>query len=304
MLVSRIDILRKTRKDIGALVQDAPLPKTPKTQGKSLTGGRLNDVRLLRDGNQSLVLKKASGDIRVREMVQEYAYMKYLSDYGLSPKPRGIDLDQDLCHGAMTMDYLTGASFRDWLQTIESHPDASELANQGWMALGRMVGRLHSLPLKGVTCSVDQWLENMLDLAKENWDEGLLDPEEFEIVSVAEAYEILSKGLGDNGVTCGSDSVSYLHGDLRTKNIMINEKVAHPRISPEGKVEGTYEENSYQLIDWGFADIGSAYYDLAILDYYFPSSREREGFYAGYGRLPHDAQVIEYYDLLSKFINV
>lgn len=80
--------------------------------------------------------------------------------------------------------------------------------------------------------------------------------------------------------------VCLLHGDFRTKNVMID------------------KENNCKIIDWGFVDVGDPYYDLAIIDYYFNDNLERESFYRGYKCNKYDEGLIEYYDKLSKFINV
>lgn len=69
---------------------------------------------------------------------------------------------------------------------------------------------------------------------------------------------------------------------------MIN-KVLKPR----------YKEITPEIID-----VGDPYYDLAIIDYYFKDSADRKSFYEGYSANKYNEILIEYYDKISKFINV
>jgi len=64
------------------------------------------------------------------------------------------------------------------------------------------------------------------------------------------------------------------------------------------------ENTNYKVIDWGFVDLGDPYYDLSIIDYYFKDNDDRENFYKSYSANKYDKTLIEYYDKLSKFINV
>lgn len=108
----------------------------------------------------------------------------------------------------------------------------------------------------------------------------LIDTEDFEGENPEKAFRWLISNKPKR------KQVSLIHGDFRTKNIMLN------------------KENNSKVIDWGFVDIGSPYYDLAVIDYYFKDELDRSSFYRRYKNSQYDKRLIQYYDRLSWFINV
>jgi aminoglycoside phosphotransferase (APT) family kinase protein len=146
-----------------------------------------------------------------------------------------------------------------------------------WNQVGKVLNKIHNLHEN--RCS-DNWLENQLEIAKQNMETGRLDPSEFWEVTPNN----LLKWLFDNKFAV--DKLSIVHGDFRPKNIIFD------------------RDDRVNVIDWGFVDFGDPYYDLSIIEYYLSNNEDRESFYSGYGVKVVDKFKIEYYDKLSKFLNV
>jgi len=231
-------------------------------QVELLTGGRLNQVYRL---GQDRVLKICQGPYRMQELVREARAMTLTGN--MSPDVIKSHLDDD--HAYMVQTLVQGPSLRESL--------ASRSKEELWRQVGQVMSRIHSL-LKG---QGDQsvWLEGLLTLADHNMNEGLIDLEDLGGLDPQEVLNDLRAHRPRGNRTC------LLHGDLRTKNILM---------SDQGPI----------LIDWGFVDLGDPYYDLAIIDYYFKTQDDRQAFYEGYGDLVYDQEVIDYYDKLSWFINI
>jgi aminoglycoside phosphotransferase (APT) family kinase protein len=242
---------------------------------KRLTGGRINGIYKIDSDGQHKVIKFSTGIYRITELKREAEILKYLIDKGYEHIVPHISSFMMLDNFAyLVEDYLDGKTVREKLSINECLEERMEI----WEKVGQVLSEIHLLCQdEGIT---DEWLSFQLKVARINMENDLLDPEEFQ----EETPEKTLRWLITNKPR--RKQISLLHGDFRTKNIMVD------------------KENNYKVIDWGFVDIGDPYYDLAIIDYYFTDNLDRDSFYKGYNSNQYDKRLIEYYDRLSKFINV
>jgi aminoglycoside phosphotransferase len=123
-------------------------------------------------------------------------------------------------------------------------------------------------------------LDRQLRLAERNMRDGLLDPGEF--AGCGRPAEVLVR-LERERPAAGR--VVLLHGDFRPKNFLWR------------------GDRPTSLVDWGLALPGDPHYDVAVLRWYIRDDALWQRFAGGYG-LRLDPGLLEYYDLLSKFLNV
>lgn len=242
---------------------------------KMLTGGRVSSVYKIKQGSQEKVLKFSAGLYRMTELKREAQVLRYLVNKGFEhiiPYIRSFKMLDNFAY--IVEDYIEGISVREKLSATNSTKERIKI----WESIGQAISEIHRLYQDEDI--YDEWMKGQLEIARLNMENDLLDSEEFQ----EETPERMLLWLMSNKPR--RKRVSILHGDFRTKNIIIN------------------NEENYKIIDWGFVDIGDPYYDLAIIDYYFKDSLARESFYRGYNENKYDKDLIEYFDKLSKFINV
>lgn len=240
-----------------------------------LTGGRISGVYKIQVGGQDKVVKYSKGKYRILELKREADILSYLKNHeykDLVPLLRQVKIFNAFAY--VLLDYFQGVTLRDILNSNVSVENRLKI----WKLVGQSLGKLHNLyESKDLE---NKWLEEQLKIAKLNLDSHLIDRYDF---GNEQPKEVL-KWLISNKPS--SNHICLLHGDLRTKNIMID------------------QEYNCKIIDWGFVDIGNPYYDLAIIDYYFRDDNDRMSFYHGYSKKQYDKDIIEYFDKLSWFINV
>ncbi|MDD4296462.1 MAG: aminoglycoside phosphotransferase family protein [Ruminiclostridium sp.] len=242
---------------------------------RKLTGGRISGVYQISDGIQDRVIKYSKGIYRMWELEREAEVLKYLNDKEIKhvvPVVRNLNRLDNFAY--LVLDYFKGETIREKLNKIQCLEEKLEI----WELAGQILSQIHTL------CKSEdvegEWLNEQLKLARINMESNIIDLEDFEEEEPEEVLEWLVLNNPRRTQIC------LLHGDFRTKNIMVD------------------KDNNCKIIDWGFVDIGDPYYDLAIINYYFKDELARNSFYKGYGVSQYDDKLIEYYDRLSWFINV
>ncbi len=234
---------------------------------EKLRGGYISSVFKIQTLDGTKVVKICQGTYRISELKREGKILKELGNSKhckLVPKYISYKELDDKAY--LLEDFVEGSSTKDDL--INKDIDSLKV----WYKAGELLNNIHSIEYNYLDTN---WLNGQLKLAKLNMDKNILDPEEFINTSPEIQYQyLIDNKLYDN-------ELSLLHGDFRIKNIISN-----------------------KVIDWGFVDVGSPYYDLAIIDYYFRNKDERKSFYKGYSLKKYNKDIIKYYDILSKFINV
>lgn len=239
-----------------------------------LSGGKISKVYKGSINKLDIVVKISSGEYRIIELRREALALKLIAEQGKQHVvPKFIDYNDFGEFACLTLEYIQGITVRDKLSLCKNELERSQV----WISVGEVLSNLHKL--YQVSDVAHAWINNQLMIAEVNMEKGLLDSEEFNEMC---SEEMLSWLIHNKPLR---DSVCLTHGDFRTKNIII-------------------DESGCKAIDWGFVDIGDPYYDLAIIDYYFKNQADRDSFYAGYSANKYDKELIEYYDRLSKFINV
>ena len=247
---------------------------------------RLDDVVELKGGKVSRVykgciagvekvVKISAGLYRMTELKREAEVLKMIEELGGHHLvPRIMDYKELDKYAFFTMEYIEGLAVREMLSQCKDRQLRSEI----WKGVGKALSDIHSLYRQDDL--EHKWLDMQLEIAEINMEKKLLDPEEFEHEPPKKMLEWLRANSPDR------NQLSIVHGDFRTKNILIDSSM------------------NYKAIDWGFVDIGDPYYDLAIIDYYFKDNEDRDSFYEGYSANEYNENLVEYYDKLSKFINV
>lgn len=244
------------------------------SKAKILTGGRVSSVYKIDQDGQDKVVKFSTGMYRMIELKREAEVLKYLNNEGygrIVPNINSFVMLDDFAY--LVEDYLEGKTVREKLRINESGEERLKI----WEKVGQVLSEIHMLCQDDIK---EEWLNGQLEIGRINMENDLLDPEEFQ----EETPDKVLGWLTTNKP--GRKQASLLHGDFRTKNIIVN------------------NENKCNVIDWGFVDIGDPFYDLAVIDYYFKDNFDRESFYKGYKCSKYDKELIEYYDKLSKFVNV
>ena len=237
-----------------------------------LAGGRLNKVFRANHKDEDKVFKISNGQYRVAELKREANILKYLSNHEFVPYIEEFIESENV--SLIVEEYLEGDSLRQKLKECNDE----NIRSFYWRKAGKTLSEIH----RNLIDSNDRnsWLDGQLLLAKKNLDHDFIDVEDFQGENPRDVFEWLLGNRPSHNYT------TLLHGDFRTKNILI-----------------TNNEN-LKIIDWGFVDLGDPYYDLAIIDYYFCSESDRKSFYQGYARLKYDPTRLNYYEKLSWFINI
>ena len=128
----------------------------------------------------------------------------------------------------------------------------------------------------------EYYLNEQLKRAEQNMRNGLLDREEFIIKGVQENQEEILNKLKNQWPK--NTNANFLHGDFRPKNIILS-------------------NNNYYVLDFGLSHIGDYYYDLSIFLYYL-NEEEKQMFLKEYGIENLDKEKLQYYEYLSKYLNV
>lgn len=242
---------------------------------KKLSGGRVSNVYRINQDGQYKVVKFSAGLYRMTELKREAQILGYLINSVcryLIPYISNFKTSNNFAY--IVEDYIEGISVREKLRENISTKQRLEI----WECVGKILSEIHKL-YQGED-SGNEWLNGQLEIARLNMENDLLDYEEFKDETPERTLSWLISNKPE------IRQISLLHGDFRTKNIIIN------------------DEGYYKIIDWGFVDIGDPFYDLAIIDYYFRDNLDRESFYRAYNENQYDKDLIEYYDKLSKFVNI
>ncbi len=239
-----------------------------------LKGGKINTVCKGSMEGVKQVIKISFGLYRKTELKREAEALKILGELGGQHLvPKLIDYNDSGEYACLFMEYIEGVTVREKLVQCRDKQERAQI----WVGVGKTLSYIHSIYQK--VDLKESWLDRQIEIAEMNMKNGLLDPDEFEDEPPEEVLVWLKANKPVR------NQLSLVHGDFRTKNIIITEK-------------------DYKVIDWGFVDTGDPYYDLAVIDYYFMDKYERDSFYKGYGALEYNRTIIEYYDKLSGFINV
>ncbi len=242
---------------------------------EKLSGGRVSNVYKINQEGQYKVIKSSTGLYRMAELEREAHVLRFLLNNGYGHIVPYINDFKMLDNFAYIVEeYIEGIIVREKL----SENTSIEQRLKVWECVGQSLSQIHKL-CQGNDIN-DKWINGQLEIARFNMENDLLDYEEFQ----EETPERMLSWLILNKPS--ENQISLIHGDFRTKNIIINNDIY------------------YKIIDWGFVDIGSPFYDLAIIDYYFRDNLDRESFYKGYNKNKYNKEIIEYYDRLSKFINI
>ncbi len=258
--------------DIDSVLSEALITKGITTK---LAGGKVSNVYSFFHDGQKRVLKISKGLYRINELKREADILRLLvkdNEMYIVPEIRCFKMLDNI--GYLIEDFINGVTVREKLRTIMNVLERQDI----WEKVGQVLSRIHGL--YKLVDKNGEWLEGQLRIAEINMKHAILDSCEFQEQSPEEMLKWLK---GNKPV---QNKVCLLHGDFRTKNIMID-----------------YKENMI-VLDWGFVDVGDPYYDLAIIDYYFDDDKDRQGFYRGYKCCSYDRALIDYYVKMSKFINV
>lgn len=239
---------------------------------KSFENANCNTVYLLEDNTNKYVLKVAKNSSRISELKKEYSIINSIDQTINVPKVYKYFEDKDYSY--ILMEYIDGISLENLLK--EKHNKNNVLYE-----LGKLLKDINSINIPDKE-SGEYYLNKQLEKSYNNMQEGLLDKEEFLINKVQVDQTKLLKTLKEN--IPKDINICFLHGDFRPKNII-------------------YSNNKYYIIDFGLSHIGDYYYDLAIFFYYL-NKEERHEFLLGYGINDIDENKLQYYEYLSKYLNV
>lgn len=239
---------------------------------KSFENANCNTVYLLEDNTNKYVLKIATKSIRISELKKEYNIINNIDKSINVPKVYKYFEDKDYAY--ILMEYIDGIS----LENLLKEKDNKDII---LFELGKLLKNINSINIPDKEPG-EYYLNKQLEKAYNNMQKGLLDKEEFLINKVQVDQTKLLKTLKEN--IPKDINISFLHGDFRPKNII-------------------YSNNKYYIIDFGLSHIGDYYYDLAIFFYYL-NKGERHDFLLGYGINDIDENKLQYYEYLSKYLNV
>ncbi len=227
-----------------------------------------NYVLLLNAEKGDFILKIARGAYRGAQLQHEYAIGKYLihnSQFRLLSNPINFSKEGD---------------FYYFLQTRISGSVLSPSIDQNiCIQLAKSLKEIHSSSL--IYENYDVVLEYNLALAEANFHSKLIDLEEF--IGIGDPSTVLSWLQSHRP---SHHPLTLIHGDFRPKNTLWQ----------DSKIVG--------IIDWAFSSIGDPYYDIAIIQFYLKTQQLKDTFYIEYGITDLDWGRLDYYDKLSKFLNV
>lgn len=239
-----------------------------------LQGGKVSRVYQGLLNGEARIIKFSFGSYRAMELRREAEVLLEIYNHGGTDLvPTLLDFQQKEHYACLIMSYIKGETAR---MRLASCTDVEERARI-WQSIGVSLARIHRMLL--IEDSQSGWLEKQLEMAELNKEQGLIDPDEFTHETADDLLVWLKNHMPKER------AVTVIHGDFRTKNLILTEA-------------------GCSIIDWSFVDIGSPYYDLAVVDYYFANEVDRKNFYFGYDLFEYNAALIDYYDKLSKFINV
>lgn len=239
-----------------------------------LQGGKVSRVYQGLLNGEARIIKFSFGSYRAMELRREAEVLLEIYNHGGTDLvPTMLDFQQKDHYACLTMSYIKGETAR---MRLASCTDVEERA-WIWQSIGVSMARIHRMFL--IEDSQSGWLEKQLEMAELNKEQGLIDPDEFTHETADDLLVWLKNHMPKER------AIALIHGDFRTKNLILTEA-------------------GCSIIDWSFVDIGSPYYDLAVVDYYFANEVDRKNFYLGYVLFEYNPALIDYYDKLSKFINV
>ena len=239
-----------------------------------LQGGKVSRVYQGLLNGEARIIKFSFGSYRAMELRREAEVLLEIYNHaGADLVPTLLDFQQKEHYACLIMSYIKGETAR---MRLASCTDVEERARI-WQSIGVSLARIHRMFL--IEDSQSGWLEKQLEMAELNKEQGLIDPDEFTHETANDLLVWLKNHMPKER------AVTVIHGDFRTKNLILTEA-------------------GCSIIDWSFVDIGSPYYDLAVVDYSFVNEEDRKNFYLGYDLFEYNAALIDYYDKLSKFINV
>lgn len=192
--------------------------------------------------------------------------------------PKIYSFFQDEKSGFLLEEYIEGDSLGD----VFSGREEVEVKRKRLM-IEEVAKTLKKIHLVDQERSVSNFsLKKLLLLAENNFEENLIDKDEFkDIDTPKDILSWLKKNVPEKM------NLSLLHGDFRPKNIRWL----------KNKIIG--------VVDWEHSFIGDPYYDLAVFDYYLKDKSEKELFRKSYGLENNfDENKLKYFDFLSKFLNV
>jgi aminoglycoside phosphotransferase len=228
-----------------------------------------SNLVLLADGDRGrFVLKVAHDPYRAWQLGYEHDIMRGLaeSDSGL-PLAEPLVLAEEDGYAFLLQSCVAGRPLGQ-----QRLGDAEKV-----LAAARLVRGIHAQPIGPFGYA--EILERQLALAERNMRARLLDPGEFD--ECGRPDTVLS-WLRRSRPSTGE--VVLLHGDYRPKNIL-------------------WDTGQASVVDWGLAIPGDAHYDLAVMLWHIQDPGPRSRFLDEYGQF-HDPELLAYYDLLSKFLNV
>jgi len=239
-----------------------------------LQGGKVSSVYQGFLNGEARIIKFSFGLYRAVELRREAEALLEIDNHGSADLvPTVLDFQQKEHYTCLTMSYINGETARKRLASCADEEERAWI----WQSIGESLARIHRMFL--IEDSQSGWLEKQLDMAELNKEQGLIDPDEFTHDTADDLLVWLKNHMPKE------HAITIIHGDFRTKNLILTEA-------------------GCSIIDWSFVDIGSPYYDLAVVDYSFVNEEDRKNFYLGYDLFEYNPALIDYYDKLSKFINV
>jgi len=239
-----------------------------------LQGGKVSRVYKGFLNGEARIIKFSFGSYRAVELRREAEALLEIDNHGGADLvPTMLDFQQKGHYTCLTMSYIKGETAR---MRLASCTDVEKRA-WIWHSIGASLARIHRMFL--IEDAQSGWLEKQQEIAELNKEQGLIDPDEFTHETADDLLVWLKNHMPKER------AITVIHGDFRTKNLILTEA-------------------GCSIIDWSFVDIGSPYYDLAVVDYYFANEEDRKNFYLGYDLFEYNTALIDYYDKLSKFINV
>ena len=180
---------------------------------EKLTDGICSSVYKISHEGEKKIIKISTGIYRTYELEREARGIDYLVSIGyghIVPNIKKYKISNE--YGYIIEDYVEGVTLREKLSKYNSNEYKLEM----WKAAGEALGELHRAYNKEDKDS--SWLNGQLEMARVNMENNLLDSGEFLEETPEEVLEWLHLNRPNRKQS------SILHGDFRTKNIMIDDK--------------------------------------------------------------------------------